>query len=161
MPIAAELFKEVCRRWTTGVTIVTARAGDRIHGMTVSAFTEVSLDPPLVLVCADKSANTRPLIDEGRVFAVNVLAVGQEALSNRFASKEDEWQRFEGLDWETAKTGAPLLPGTVAGLDCRVVATHDAGDHVIFVGEVEWARFDAEGEPLLYSGGGYGSFRKA
>ncbi|MDJ0850231.1 MAG: flavin reductase family protein [Myxococcota bacterium] len=161
MPIDAELFKDVCRRWTTGVTIVTARADDRIHGMTVSAFCEVSLQPPLVLVCADKQAHTKPLIEEGRVFAVNVLARGQEALSNKFASKQDEWQRFDGLDWETAKTGAPLLPGTVAGLDCRLVATHDAGDHVIFVGEVEWARVDADAAPLLYSGGGYGSFQKA
>ena len=161
MPVGAEVFKSACRRWTTGVTIVTARAGERIHGMTVSAFTEVSLEPPLVLICADKASNTNPLIEEGGVFGVNVLAVGQEALSNKFASKKDEWRRFDGLEWDAAETGAPLIAGTVAALDCRVVAAHDAGDHVIYVGQVEWARVDPDGEPLLYSGGGYGSFRKS
>ena len=80
---------------------MTTRAGERVHGMTVSAFTEVSLDPPLVLICADKSSNTLPVIEEGRVFAVNVLARDQEALSNRFASKKDEWlEMLENMDPE-------------------------------------------------------------
>jgi flavin reductase (DIM6/NTAB) family NADH-FMN oxidoreductase RutF len=158
--IGPELFKQACRRWTTGVTIVTARAGEKIHGMTVSAFTEVSLAPPLVLVCADLASNTHPLIAAGGVFAVNVLARGQEALSNRFASKQDEWRRFEGLAFETASTGAPILPGTAVALDCRVVAAHAAGDHVIYVGEVEWARVDESREPLLYASGAYGRFER-
>jgi flavin reductase (DIM6/NTAB) family NADH-FMN oxidoreductase RutF len=160
LAISAELFKRACRRWTTGVTIVTARSGDRIHGMTVTAFTEVSLSPPLVLVCADLSSNTHPLIAEGGVFAVNVLACGQEALSNRFASKQDEWRRFEGLALETGSTGAPILAGTAVALDCRVVATHAAGDHVIYVGEVEWARVDETRPPLLYESGAYGRFER-
>ena len=81
MAISPDDFKAALGRWATGVTILTTRAGDRVHGMTVSAFTEVSLDPPLVVVCAEKSSNTLPLIEEGRVFAVNVLARDQEALS--------------------------------------------------------------------------------
>ncbi len=141
------------------MTVVTARAGDRIHGMTVSAFTEVSLDPPLVLVCADKTSLTHPVIAEGRVFAVNILARGQQELSRRFASKEEEHRRFEGLAYRTGKTGAPLLENTVAALDCRVVAAHDAGDHVIYVGEVEEVQLSADREPLLYHGGRYGGFR--
>jgi flavin reductase (DIM6/NTAB) family NADH-FMN oxidoreductase RutF len=157
--ISPDEFKQVLARWATGVTIVTTRAGERIHGMTVSAFTEVSLTPPLVLVCAEKSSNTLPLIEEGRIFAVNILARDQEALSNRFASKQDEWKRFEGLEVDTGVTGAPLLAGVVANLDCRVVASYDHGDHVLYVGEVEELRaFDRE--PLLYFGGGYGAFRK-
>jgi flavin reductase (DIM6/NTAB) family NADH-FMN oxidoreductase RutF len=152
--VEAEAFKHALARWATGVTIVTARAGDRVHGMTVSAFTEVSLDPPLVLVCADKASHTHPLIAEGGVFAVNVLARGQETLSNRFASKKDEHRRFEGLKCERGATGAPLLPGALAHVDCRVVASHEAGDHVIYVGTVEEVRtFD--GEPLLYYRGSY------
>jgi flavin reductase (DIM6/NTAB) family NADH-FMN oxidoreductase RutF len=147
--VSTDELKQVFSRWATGVTIVTARAGDRIHGMTVSAFTEVSLEPPLVLVCADKTSLTLPVIAEGGVFAVNVLAREQEALSNRFASKQDEHRRFEGLEYETGKTGAPLIPGTVACLDCRVVATHEAGDHLIFVGRVEDLR-RSDREPLLY-----------
>lgn len=159
MPVSADEFKQVCAQWASGVAIVTARSGEKVHGMTVSAFSSVSLEPPLVLICAEKTTNTLPLIEESRVFAVNVLAAGQEALSTRFASKKDEWLRFEGLDWETGATGAPVLPGTQACLDCRVVATHEAGDHLIYVGAVEWARVDDEREPLLYFGHRYGSFR--
>jgi len=154
--VTSEAFKQALGRWATGVTIVTARDGDQVHGMTVSAFTEVSLDPPLVLVCADKSANTLPLIEAGGVFAVNVLARDQDALSNKFASKQDEWRRFEGLDTDEGETGAPLLRGAVSNLDCRVVAKHDHGDHIVVVGEVVEVRsFDRE--PLLYFGGRYGS----
>ena len=154
MPDSADALKQVLSRWATGVTIVTARAGDRIHGMTVSAFSEVSLEPPLVLVCADKTSNTHPLIAEGGVFAVNVLASDQAELSNRFASKKDEHRRFVGLDIESGRTGAPLLAGTLAALDCTVVAAHDAGDHVIYVGRVEELRC-SDGEPLLYYARGY------
>lgn len=155
--VSADDFKGALGRWATGVTIVTARVGDRVHGMTVSAFTEVSLDPPLVLICADKSSNTLPLIEEGRVFAVNVLARDQEALSNKFASKKDEWKRFEGLECDEGPTGAPLLRGAVANLDCRVVGSHDHGDHVVYVGEVHEVR-TSDRPPLLYFGGGYGDF---
>ena len=158
MAVSADAFKKLCGRWTTGVTIVTARDGEKVHGMTVSAFTEVSLDPPLVLVCADKRSNTLPLIAAGGNFAVNVLARGQEALSDRFASKQDEWRRFEGLAWETAASGAPILAGTVGAFDCRVVAAHDAGDHVIYLGRVEWLRVDESRDPLLYQSGRYGGF---
>jgi len=150
-------LRDAFARWTTGVTIVTSRAGERVHGMTVSAFTEVSLEPPLVLVCADQSSNTHALIAEAGIFAVNVLARGQEALSNLFASKKDEERRFEGLTWQTGATGAPLLPDCIAHLDCRVVAAHPTGDHVIYVGRVEEV-WRAEGEPLLHYNRAYGGF---
>lgn len=159
MSVSSDDLKKALSWWTTGVTVVTASASDRIHGMTVSAFSAVSLDPPLVLVCADKASLTHPVIAEGRVFAVNILARDQEELSQRFASKQDEHRRFEGLAYRTGKTGAPLLDDTVAALDCRVVAAHDAGDHVIYVGEVEEVQLSADREPLLYQGGGYGAFR--
>jgi flavin reductase (DIM6/NTAB) family NADH-FMN oxidoreductase RutF len=158
MVISSDTFKQLCGRWTTGVTIVTARHGDSVHGMTVSAFTEVSLDPPLVLVCADKASNTHPVIEGGGVFAVNILARGQEALSNKFASKTHEWQRFDDLPVDTGVTGAPILQGTVGAFDCRVTAAHDAGDHVLYVGRVEWLRVDESVEPLLYQAGCYGAF---
>lgn len=160
MPVSAEAFKDALRRWPSGVTIVTSRAGDRIHGMTVSAFASVSLDPPLVLVCADKASNTHGLVAEAGIFAVNVLAAGQEALSNRFASKKDEHRRFEGVPWKVAATGAPILEGVVVALDCRVVAAHDAGDHVIYVGRVESAEM-RDAEPLVYHAGAYRGFEGA
>jgi 3-hydroxy-9,10-secoandrosta-1,3,5(10)-triene-9,17-dione monooxygenase reductase component len=154
VPLSKEDLKNAFARWATGVTIVTARVGDRIHGMTVSAFNEVSLDPPLVLVCIDKSSSTQALIAEGKVFAVNILERGQADLSSRFASKETEGRRFVGLDYQTGVTGAPLLVGTVANLDCRLTTIHDAGDHFIFVGEVvDLQLFD--GEPLMFHDRGY------
>ncbi len=154
MSVDADRYRGALAAWATGVTIVTSRAGDRIHGMTASDFCGVSLDPPLVLFCADKTANTLGLIQEGRVFAVNLLAADQQDLSNRFASKKDEWRRFDGLDCPTAVTGAPLIPGALRSLDCRVSALHDAGDHVVVVGEVEEI-VESPGEPLLYYAGGY------
>jgi flavin reductase (DIM6/NTAB) family NADH-FMN oxidoreductase RutF len=154
MSISAEDFKVAMSQWATGVTVVTARAGDTVHGMTVSDFCGVSLEPPLVLVCADKKSNTHALIARGGSFAANVLAAGQEALSDRFASKQDEWRRFEGLDCARAATGSPLIPGALVSFDCRVEAAHEAGDHVIYVGRVE-AIVRGEGRPLVYWRGTY------
>ena len=154
MPVDAAQFRAALALRAGGVAIVTARAGERVHGMTVTDFAGVSLEPPLVLVCADKKSNTLPVIESGRNFAVNLLASGQEALSNRFASKEHEWTRFEGLACEPSTTGAPLVPGALASLACRVVALHDAGDHVIVVGQVEDVR-RADASPLVYFAGGY------
>ena len=156
MSLSRKDLKNAYARWATGVTIVTARAGDRIHGMTVSAFTEVSLDPPLVLVCIDKTSVTQALITEGKVFAVNILERGQADLSKIFASTEHEERRFADLEFRTGITGAPLLAGTVANLDCQLAATHDAGDHFIFVGAVvDLQLFD--GEPLMFHDRGYRS----
>jgi flavin reductase (DIM6/NTAB) family NADH-FMN oxidoreductase RutF len=147
--VSAEEFKEGLSHWASGVTIVTAAWGGKVHGMTVSAFSSVSLDPPLVLVCADKASNTLPLIEAGACFAVSILAEDQLELSNRFASKKDEWRRFEGLECERGPTGAPFIPGALATLDCRVRSAHEAGDHVIYVGEVEHILI-RDKAPLLY-----------
>jgi flavin reductase (DIM6/NTAB) family NADH-FMN oxidoreductase RutF len=149
----AEL-KDAYACWATGVTIVTTRAGDRIHGMTVSAFTEVSLEPPLVLVCIEKTSNTQPVIAEGGVFAVNILARGQEPLAQLFASDETEGRRFSDLEYETGATGAPLLAGSVANLDCRLEAAHEAGDHIIYIGEVVGLHI-SDDDPLLFYHRGY------
>jgi len=154
MSVGPEQYKAAMARWATGVTILTSRAGDEIHGMTVSDFCGASLGPALVLVCADKASNTLGVIERGGIFAVNLLSSEQQALSDRFASKEDEMQRFDGLACTEAATGAPILPGALVTLDCRVTAAHDAGDHVIFVGRVE-AIVEGAGQPLLHYGGAY------
>lgn len=159
MSATPDALRNLLGRRAATVAIATARAGDRVHGMTVTAYTEVSLDPPLVLVCADKSSHTHPVIAAGGVFAVNLLAADQAELSNRFASKQDEERRFEGIAWETEATGAPILPGTLGALDCRVVAAYEGGDHVIYVGRVEAVRVAEDREPLLYLRGSYGVFR--
>lgn len=153
-------FKQGFSRWATGVTIVTAQSGERVHGMTVSAFTEVSLDPPLLLICADQKSNTLPLIREAGAFAVNVLASHQQALSNRFASKKDEWKRFDGLEYDLGATGAPLLREVVVNFDCRLVGAHEQGDHVICIGQIDDVRH-SDREPLLHYRGAYYSLSRS
>jgi flavin reductase (DIM6/NTAB) family NADH-FMN oxidoreductase RutF len=150
-----DTFKHTLGSWASGVTIVTSQhAGERM-GMTVSAFSSVSLDPPLILVCADKTSNTNVLIHASRTFTVNVLGREQSALSSLFADKKREAIRFDGLDCKTGATGCPRIPGALANLDCRVRDVVDAGDHILYVGSVEAAHIDAEQEPLVYWRGIY------
>lgn len=157
MSIDPELFKRLFASWATGVTIVTSREGERVHGMTASAFTEVSLEPPLVLFCADKSTITNELIQAAGVFCVSILAEGQEALSNKFASKKDEFRRFEGLDCASGATGCPRIPGALAWMDCRVVQAVDAGDHFVYIGEIAAAEVTDQA-PLLHFRSAYRKF---
>jgi len=150
LAVERQLFKTVLRRWASGVAIVTTRAGDHVAGMTATSFTSVSLEPPLVLVCADKKALTLPILQQAGAFAVNLLADDQHDLSARFALSGNEALRFDGLACRRGPTGSPWLPDTLAVLDCRTVATHDAGDHVILIGEVEAAEWNDARTPLLY-----------
>ncbi len=154
MPIGEDEFKRSMGAWPSGVTIVTSRSGDDVHGMTVSDFSGASLSPPLAVVLCHRESITTGMIAEGKCFAVNILSASQQELSNRFASKKLEHVRFEGLDYETAETGAPLIRGAIANLDCSLHATHEAGDHLIYVGLIEAVRFH-EGEPLLYWNASY------
>ena len=156
MSIDAEKFKKVLGSWATGVTIVTSQHGDLRHGMTVSAFNEVSLDPPLVLVSADKTSNTKGVIDQSGAFTVSILAADQDAVSNLFADKKREEIRFESLECAPGKTGCPRIPEALAWLDCSVTQSVDAGDHVVFIGRVEEAEF-TDRDALLYFRGRYGS----
>jgi flavin reductase (DIM6/NTAB) family NADH-FMN oxidoreductase RutF len=157
MSVSSDDFKAALGRWASGVSVVTSRAGDEIHGMTVSAFSSVSLDPPLVLICANAGSKTHDIIERGGCFAVNILAYEQEALSNHFAIRATEAQRFENVKTHTGATGAPLLDGCVANLDCRVQSAHREGSHTIYIGLVEHVEA-AERAPLLYCRSGYGGF---
>ena len=154
MAIDADEFKRCLASWTSGVTVVTSRDGDRIHGMTVSDFSGASLSPPLVTVCCARESITTELIARSGCFGVNVLAADQAELSNRFASKKHEHERFVGTVYDQAETGAPLLAGCVTNLDCEVVAPYDAGDHVIYLGEIQSSR-TSDRSPLVYWSGGY------
>ena len=149
MPVSGDEFRRVLSARVAGVAIVTSRAGDTIHGMTVTDWAGVSVEPPLALVCISKTSRTLEVVEDGKCFAINVLAADQQELSNRFASKENEWQRFDGLELEEGSTGAPLLKGALACLDCQVVAAHEAGDHWLYVGQVEKVVLRS-GEPLVY-----------
>ncbi|MCH7599376.1 MAG: flavin reductase [Myxococcales bacterium] len=158
MAVSPEEFKACLGCRVSGVAIVTSCDGEHVHGMTVSDFTSVSLDPPLVVVSLSETANTLEVIRAGKCFAVNVLSTDQVDLSNVFASEEREDTRFEGLSWSKAVTGAPLIPGSKVMLDCTVVAMHVAGDHVLCIGQVEHLEIH-DVEPLVYYQGGYRDLR--
>jgi len=151
MLVDPETLRAVMRHWTTGVTIVAARDGAQAHGMTVNAFTSVSLEPPLVLVCIERAVRTHALIERSRAFAISILREGQQTISDRFAGRETEnGNRFAGLKTFTAVTGAPILADNIGYLDCAVVAAHPAGTHTIFIAEVVAAKGQPSGKPLLY-----------
>ena len=150
MPISGDEFKSALRLFPSGVTVVTMRAGDHLHGLTVSAFASVSPDPPLISIIIDHRHRAHALLEASdAVFAVNFLGEEQAALSERFAfSKEDD--RFAGARWRTAATGAPILDGALAWLDCRVHSRLPAGTHTIYVGEVLASGTDPSRHPLVY-----------
>jgi flavin reductase (DIM6/NTAB) family NADH-FMN oxidoreductase RutF len=146
-------FRRVLGHFATGVTVITTCDSERRPtGLTASAFTSVSLDPPLVLVCVDHKSQSYPaLLDSGR-FAVNVLCLDQEAVSRRFATSRLD--KFDEVPHRVSALGLPLIDGALAQLECLTVSTHVAGDHTVFVGRVEQASTGA-GEPLLYYRGQY------
>lgn len=157
MAISSEEYRSALRHFASGVTIVGIRAGDDIHGLTVSAFASVSPEPPLVLVVIDHRHKAHALLQRAEAtFAVNVLEQAQVELSNRFAWTKDE-DRFDEGDWRRGPTGAPVLHDALAWLDCRIVARHAAGTHTIYVGEVQASQASpaAAGLPLLYWNRGY------
>lgn len=155
-----DTFRATLGRFATGVTVLTAVDADgRDHGMTVSAFCSLSLDPPLILACVDRTAGMHDLFADGAAFAVNVLAAGQEALSRRFATG-DQGDRFAGIGYQRAAGGAALLEGVLAWLDCRVSARVPGGDHTIVVGAVHEAGTHEAARPLLYYRSGYASLER-
>lgn len=138
MTIEKDFFRQVMGQFATGVTVVTACSQGKPAGITVNAFCSVSLDPPLVLVCIDLISHTLPFIRESGSFAVNILTDEQEYLSRCFAgSTQERYEHFCYADFHTAATGAPIIDGSLAFIDARVVAEHPGGDHVIFLGQVE------------------------
>lgn len=150
MTTAAQ-YRDVLRYFASGVTLVTSKAGDRTHGMTVSAFTSISAEPAIIAVVIDRATTITPLLERpGAVFAVNILAADQTELSRRFAFEKDE-NRFAAGDWGTAVTGAPVLNDALAWLDCTVESRHPAGTHTIYLGRVEESRVPRPDEsPLIY-----------
>jgi flavin reductase (DIM6/NTAB) family NADH-FMN oxidoreductase RutF len=151
--IDSSTFRAVLGRLASGVSVVTTVGTDgRDHGMTVSALCALSLDPPLVLLCVDKSATMHAPLVAASHFAVNLLALEQETLSRRFAESIDT--KFEGVTVTRQLSGCALIDGALAHLECAMWAQHEGGDHTIFVGKVN--RTDArDADPLLYYRAGY------
>lgn len=156
MTISSEDFRDALRHFPSGVTIVTVKSGEQIHGLTVSAFASVSPDPPLIAVIIDHRHRAYALLEgKGAVFAVNILGQDQVHLSNRFAWVKDQ-DRFAEGQWQTARTGAPVLADALAWLDCTIYARYPAGTHTIYVGQVQASRVpQPDAPPLVYWNRGY------
>lgn len=166
MSVEASDFKAALARFPSGVTVITvvdtdAPPGEQDHGMTASAFCSLSLDPPLILVCVKKGNATHDKLTRAGGFGVNILAADQVSVSNRFAGWWKEGvSKWADLDLSRgAESGAPLIGGALARLDCQKFKALDGGDHTIFIGEVHGAEVSAadgaDPEPLLYFFGGY------
>ena len=156
MGVSPDEFRHVLSHFASGVTVVTTWDADgRPTGLTASAFTSVSLEPPLILVCVDHKAQSYPALRANGRFAVNILAAEHEAVSRRFASTSTD--KFDAVAYRPGTLGLPLIPEALAHLECRTVHAYPGGDHTIFVGEVEAARA-RDGEPLLYFRGDYTRF---
>jgi flavin reductase (DIM6/NTAB) family NADH-FMN oxidoreductase RutF len=149
-------LRRACGQFATGVTVVTVRDGDGFRGMTANSFTSVSLDPPLVLVSVDRRNRTHELLSIGEPFAVNVLAQDHQCWSDRFAGRHGDIQhQFEDIPHTISATGVPIIADAPASFSCRVVAIHEAGDHSLFIGQVEAIDSVPGATPLLFFGGKY------
>ena len=154
---SAKEFRSALGSFATGVTVVTTQGEEHGYGMTANAFSSVSLDPPLVLVCVISGSEGAEHIRQNRCFAVNILAAEQEPISRYFSSKERPKGRdaFSEVAHRTEVTGSPILDDVVSFLDCQLHVTLQAGDHDIFIGEVVALGISPDAKPLLFAGGGY------
>jgi 3-hydroxy-9,10-secoandrosta-1,3,5(10)-triene-9,17-dione monooxygenase reductase component len=148
-------FREVLGHFATGVTIVTAMEDEGPVGFTCQAFSALSLDPPMVVLAPSKDSTSWPKIAKAGSFCVNILESKQEALCRAFSVSGAD--KFEGVGWSPAASGAPVLDGCLAWIDCELELTHDAGDHELVLGRVHDLGVE-EGTPLLYYRSGFGRF---
>jgi len=163
---SAEAMRKALRhawgQFATGVTVVCVRDGPSVHGMTANSFTSVSLDPPLVLISVDRRARTHALLEaEGR-YVVSVLAEGHREWADRFAGRHGDLQGcFEDIPHRLTDEGLPIFEGALASFVCRVVTIHPAGDHSLFIAEVERFESAPGAAPLLFFGGHYRSIHES
>jgi flavin reductase (DIM6/NTAB) family NADH-FMN oxidoreductase RutF len=152
MPIDDARFRQAMGYFASGVTVVTTAVAGELYGMTVSSFSSLSLNPPLVLICIDKNVPSHDMIRDAGCFVVNILEKRQEHLSRRFATTAND--KFKGVAWHSGQLGLPVLDNTLAAIECRLRNALDGGDHTIFIGEVVDSEIH-EGAPLLYYRRGY------
>ena len=150
-------FRRAMGAFATGVTIITVDLDGQLHGMTANAFASVSLDPLLLLVCVDHTARTHAHLHAKKRFGINILAEHQRVISEYYAQPLGAHEQAEedaGARFDRTAHGTPILRGALAYLECRLKSTQDAGDHTIFIAEVEDVVV-REGEPLLFFRGKY------
>ncbi len=152
-PVTSDEFRRACGRFATGVTIASVLDDQGMpHGLTVSSFTSVSLEPPLLLICLGHGVTSIDLFRAAGYFGINILAEDQQPLAERFARKGED--RFNGLAWHAGASGVPLLDRALATIECAVRQRFTSGDHDIFVGEMVGMEV-SEGEPLIHYGSRY------
>lgn len=144
-------------RFATGVTVIAARHGPLLAGMTANAIASVSVDPPLMLASVNRRSETHGAIVGSHAFAISVLAAEQRALAECFAqpTTAEKLKRFCDAPWHEAETGSPILDGAIAYFDCRITAHHAAGSHTVFIGEIAAAGYREDADPLLWFGSRY------
>ncbi len=153
MSISKEEFRHALGKFASGVTVVTTKDDSgKLFGITVSAFCSVSLEPPLILVCIEKSAGSHHAFEQSNAFVVNILSENQTHLSNHFASHADD--KFAEIKFRRGIENLPVLENVLVNLECRLTNSHDEGDHTIYVGQVETATISEE-KPLVYWHGDY------
>ncbi len=153
--VTPQTFRQTLGRFASGITVVTVLENGETHGITVSAFLSVSLEPPLVLVSVDKKARSHERIVKGEHYGVSILSENQKRLSNHFAHRDpDAVPEFEMLN------NFPVLKNALAQLVCKTVQHVDAGDHTLFIGEIETLAWQEDGKPLVYFQGGYQRIEK-
>jgi flavin reductase (DIM6/NTAB) family NADH-FMN oxidoreductase RutF len=157
MGVTQAEFRKAMGSFATGVTVITVDCEGEVHGMTANAFTSVSLDPLLVLVCVDHGARTHAHLHARKRFGVNVLAEDQRAISEYYADPSpthEHAEREAGARFDRTQHGTPVLHSALAYLECRLHTAQDAGDHTIFIAEVEDVVV-RQGDPLVYFRGEY------
>jgi flavin reductase len=144
-------------RFATGVSVVAARHGPLLAGMTANAIASISVDPPLLLASVNQRNETHAAITESYAFAVSILAADQREIADCFAQPMTaaKLRRFCDAPWHEAETGSPVLDAAIAYFDCRLVASHPGGDHTLFIGEIVAAGYEEGVEPLVYFGSRY------
>jgi len=153
----ADRYRALMRHQAGAVTVIATGEGQGRAGLTATAVASLSDNPPTILACIQRKSGAHDAITAARAFSVNVLASGQQAVAERFAGRRGDMgaARFDGLGWQTLVTGAPVLVGALASLDCELVDRHEFTTHSIFIGCVVAGQFRAEAQPLLYFRGDY------
>ncbi len=155
MSVNEQDFKNALKLWASGVTVVTSKTESHgLKGMTATSFSSVSVDPPQILVCINKSADTGDAVLEGKTFAVNILNSEQQEISNQFAGGASQEQRFANISWHEGVTGSPVIDDALVSIECTVVQQVLAGTHWVVIGEVQKSECRS-GEPLLYYNSAY------
>lgn len=155
MSVTQDEFRNALSRFASGITVVSTKdAAGKLHGITVSAFCSVSLDPPMVLICIEKTTVSHYAFEESGVFVVNILGDSQALASEKFAAPHTD--KFDDIDIYLGIDGVPVLKDALANLECRLTFSYHGGDHSIFVGQVETVTV-RDGDPLVYFRGEYGT----